>query len=77
MAVSPEDFVRIWQGAENLRAVTDKTGLTVQNCTTRAQNYRNKGIPLKRFRLCKKLDIESLTKLAKSLETGNGKHKAK
>lgn len=70
--VSPEDFVRIWQGANNFDAVIEATGLSKTAANGRANVYRKKGIPLRKFIQIgsvgrSPLDIEALAELARSL----------
>ena len=38
--VSMPDFVRAWQGSENVQEVADKTGLTITSAQARASKYR-------------------------------------
>lgn len=48
--VSAEDFVKVWQSAENVDEVVAATGLTRGSACVRASRYRKMGIALKRFR---------------------------
>ena len=63
--ISPEEFVKIWQKAKNIKEITDKTGLKVSTVASRAVHYRNIGISLKKFKERSLLDIPSLVALAK------------
>ena len=45
--VSPLEFVRIWESADNVREVAEATGLKPASCQVRASTYRSKGIALK------------------------------
>ncbi len=47
--VSPEEFVRIWQGAKSIADAAKKAGLSTGSAVGRAVIYRKKGIPLKKF----------------------------
>lgn len=63
---SPEEFVRIWQQAESLEEVTQKTGYSNPAASARAGGYRRKGVALKRFSNARfGLDWKLLAKIAK------------
>lgn len=65
--VTPEKFVRVWQEANSLDEVVEKTGLTKHQASARATHYRSKGVPLKHFKK-PKMDWGALKKLAKEVE---------
>ncbi len=68
--VSPEEFIRIWQGAKNIADAAKKAGLSTGSAIGRAMIYRKKGIPLKKFprgRTGYVLDYAALAALARSL----------
>ena len=65
-AVSPEEFVRIWQAAGSVREVAKKTGVDKQSVEARAVRYRRAGVPLKKFDRghATPLDIARLKRIA-------------
>lgn len=69
--ISPEEFVRIWQGAKNSNEAYQQfqeLGLSKAGANARATTYRNKGVELKRFQRGRaSLDITALNNLAKSI----------
>jgi len=68
--VSAEDFVKTWQKAKSVEAIVEILGGNAAAHRTRANNFRRKGIPMKRFQSAKRgapLNVEALTALAKSL----------
>jgi len=68
MAVSPEEFVKIWQTSKSLDEVAKKTKIPRINCGQRASYYRlRKNIPLKKFPNgggYNRMDNDKLIKLA-------------
>jgi len=51
MAVRIDEFIRIWQHADTLEEVVEKTGLGgVRSASAKASALRRKGVPLKHFR---------------------------
>jgi transposase len=67
MKVGAEEFVKIWQAAESIREVAQKTGLLEQSARSRACRYRKNGVPLKKFlrgRRNNALDWERIKKVA-------------
>jgi hypothetical protein len=64
--VELEDFVRIWQRAENPAQVAAQTGMNIRSAHTKATKLRRRGVPLKHFGRGRKAeDISELVKLAK------------
>lgn len=64
-AVSPEQFVRIWQAADNLGEVAKKTGRGERSLSVKASDYRKRGVPLKKlYRGRAPLDIARLKRIA-------------
>jgi len=62
--VSAEDFVRTWQASSSLAEAADSLGMPTTSVSTRAVNYRKKGIDLKKFRRGGQLNVASLKKIA-------------
>lgn len=48
--IEAEEFIRVWQGAENVEQVAERTGLYHAVCVTRARSYRARGVPLRELR---------------------------
>lgn len=68
--IPAEDFIRFWQGAENIEQVQEKTGMPRDLARARANKLRKLGIPLKVIKLNNdrdKLNIPALIALAESL----------
>ena len=65
--ISPEDFVTTWQTSTSSTEVARKLGLSLQSVINRAQNYRKKGVPLKRYGQVIKCNYDALADLAKKL----------
>lgn len=69
--LTAEEFIRLWQTAVSLKEFASKSGVSQRIASERAYTYRRKGIPLKKFPAIgggrKKLDLESLADLARSL----------
>ena len=64
--VELEDFVRIWQRAENPAQVAAQTGMHIRSAHTKATQLRRRGVPLKHFgRGRKAQEIGELIQLAK------------
>jgi len=67
--ISPEDFVRAWQAADNVQAVRDATNLSYVAVTKRASDYRKLGINLKKMAHQKKtIDVNALNKICEVTE---------
>lgn len=68
--VEAEEFVTIWQTADSIEEVIEKTQLQRVTVLMRSCKYRKRGIPLKRFYSGKgsAIDVGGLRKLAVSLE---------
>ncbi len=66
-AVTPEEFVALWQGGESLEEIGAKYDLGQKSAQQRAAVYRKKGVDLKSFPKGARatLDIEALNKIAK------------
>lgn len=64
--VQAEVFVRAWQISESFELLLKTTGLSETSARARANHYRKKGIPLKRFP-GQRMDRVALTKLAVEL----------
>jgi O-methyltransferase involved in polyketide biosynthesis len=49
--MSPEEFIRLWQGANNIEEVAKALGITEVGARTRADYWRRKprSVPLKKF----------------------------
>ncbi len=68
--VTPEDFIRIWQTSNSTKEVSEKVGIDRSAVRVRVDFYRKRGIPLKKYKNAREsLNIEALTKLAKSLSS--------
>ena len=73
-AVSPEEFVRVWQTAVGIKAIVGATGLSYGAVTRRAVDYRRQGIKLKRMRGPqvrpsgrRTIDVNALNKICESI----------
>ncbi len=67
-SLTAEDFVRLWQRAQTLDEVSERSGLSKGACSCRANNYREHGVPLKRFHAAVvRPDYHALAKLAQEL----------
>jgi hypothetical protein len=74
--VTAEEFVTVYNTADSLAEVIEKTGLTHNATIARAGFYRRKKIPLQRFTKKKSVDFDKLAKLAAELlARGNGRRK--
>jgi len=62
--VSAEDFIRTWQASSSLAEAADSLGMQTTSVSTRATNYRKKGIDLKKFRRGGRLDVALLKRVA-------------
>jgi len=47
--IPPETFVIVWQTSKSIDEFVERTGLNQPAAVTRANTYRKKGVPLKRF----------------------------
>ena len=74
---SPEEFILIWQSAKDVNEVAKKCGATAAVVSTKACNYRKKGVPLKRFNPPGRpaFDWEALAEFAESLEDAGEEEK--
>ncbi len=65
--VTAEDFVKVWERGDSVKAVEEKLG--VKNAGVRAGKYRKLGIPLKKFPRGggARIDVAGLTALVKKL----------
>lgn len=59
-------FVRAWQSSETWEAFLKASGISEGSARMRANNYRKKGIPLKRYP-GQSFDVDALAKLAREL----------
>lgn len=67
-AISPEQFVRYWQQADNLDELLKKSGMTARSARARASRFRKQGVPLKKLGVGRPAtDWASLKQLAESL----------
>jgi hypothetical protein len=68
--ISAEEFVRVWQTAESIAAVSESAGVSAKSCYARAWHFRKLGVPLKKFRpvIRNSIDITKLKALAESLQ---------
>jgi len=67
-AISPEQFVRYWQQANDLDDVLKKSGMTARSARARASRFRKQGVPLKKLGVGRPAtDWASLKNLAESL----------
>lgn len=64
--ITDAKFVDVWQRAESPQQVENETGLSKKAIYARAKRYRDKGIPLKYFRV-----RTSLAKLIELAENTN------
>ena len=62
---TPEQFVEIWQTADNIDEVSKKAGIKPESARMRASLYRKKGVPLKRMTRSRR-SWEDLADLAES-----------
>lgn len=65
--VTPEEFVTTWQTSTSSTEVARKLGLTLQSVINRANNYRKRGVPLKKYGGFVKCNYDALADLAKKL----------
>jgi hypothetical protein len=49
MAVSPREFIRVWQQSNSVAEVAQKVRRNKSACRVRAHRYRRRGVPLKEF----------------------------
>jgi hypothetical protein len=47
--VSPEQFIEAWQAGKSLAGVAKRLKLNIKTCSSRADYYRKKGVPLQKF----------------------------
>jgi hypothetical protein len=68
-SVAAEEFVRAWQGAEDMAEVARKLGLKLASVKARGYRFRKKSVPLETFggQGRPPVDWEALEKLAKDL----------
>lgn len=68
-SVTPEEFVRAWQGSSSMAEVAEKTGLRVESVRARGHRFRKRGVPLKKLAAQGRpaTDWEALKKLAQEL----------
>ena len=71
--VTPEDFVTAWQTSTSAQEVARKLGLSHQSVLNRAQNYRKKGVPLKKYGEIMRCNYDALADLAKKLSNDPNK----
>ena len=67
-SVTPEGFVRAWQGAASLAEVAEKCSMTAMAVSSRAAAYRRMGVPLKTMSGKggrPKVNVAELVKIAK------------
>lgn len=64
-SIPNEEFVKIWQTAESVSDVAEKTGLKNLSCSVKAFRLRSLGIPLKKFRDIYLFDKDKLQGIAK------------
>lgn len=60
--------MRVWQASASVRAAAKTLGISPNAASSRASQYRSRGIPLQHFVKNVRLDIAVLKKLA--METG-------
>jgi hypothetical protein len=72
--VTPEQFVKTWQGSETTQEVADKLGMPLPIVFARASAYRKAGVHLKKHKRKGKqgLDVEGLNRLIAQLGAGRG-----
>lgn len=68
--IDPDEFVRLWQQAASLEALSATTGLGPNRLRQRAVYFRQKGVQLKPLdrKGGRSHDWDELAKLARSLE---------
>jgi hypothetical protein len=49
IAVTPRQFIQVWQNASTLAEVSSKLRCKKNACRVRAHRYRKNGVPLKAF----------------------------
>lgn len=64
--LTAEVFIRNWQKSKSVRDFCTRTGMNTGTACTRANYYRKKGVPLKKFHRSDSLDFEQLKNLAKN-----------
>lgn len=68
MYISAEDFIKIWQMATSIDEVIKRTKLSRASVIGRANRFRKRNIPMKKFKTGKKTnDWDALAKLAEGL----------
>ena len=66
--ISAKEFIRIWQTSKTLDDVCDHFGLSKSSASTRATNFRTKGVMLKSFNSSRKgTDWKAMADYANSL----------
>lgn len=65
--LSPEDFVKAWQKADNLDEFEKATGMGPIAASNRARHYRKIGVELKAYprRSSARIDVKALNALVK------------
>jgi len=60
---SAKEFVITWQSSDSINEVSEKLGLTYASVASRAKIYRSKGVNLKKYERCGKIDVDDLNDL--------------
>jgi hypothetical protein len=72
--VSNADFVRIWEAAENVAEVEEKTGVPKDVASAKASKLRSMGVPLKQMKKGRKgrdeVDVAELNALIADIRGG-------
>ena len=63
-SITPEQFVKVFQGAKTLADACQKLGMKQSAVTSRAVMYRKHGVELKKFGRAKRINWDNLKEVA-------------